>query len=85
MQTSIWGSFDAVFFAHYFPDLFFKYLLLNKFNKPLLLILNFHIFQDMACDTFLKIVQKCKRKFVIVQVFHVHFAPPLAHVFILGR
>ena len=25
-------------------------------------------FQDMACDTFLKIVQKCKRKFVIVQV-----------------
>uniref|UniRef100_A0A6N2LZB0 Exportin-1 C-terminal domain-containing protein n=1 Tax=Salix viminalis TaxID=40686 RepID=A0A6N2LZB0_SALVM len=26
------------------------------------------IFQDMACDTFLKIVQKCKRKFVIVQV-----------------
>lgn len=27
-----------------------------------------HLFQDMACDTFLKIVQKCKRKFVIVQV-----------------
>ena len=26
------------------------------------------VFQDMACDTFLKIVQKCKRKFVIVQV-----------------
>ncbi|KAI8029177.1 Protein EXPORTIN 1A [Camellia lanceoleosa] len=24
--------------------------------------------QDMACDTFLKIVQKCKRKFVIVQL-----------------
>uniref|UniRef100_A0A1J3F903 Exportin-1 n=1 Tax=Noccaea caerulescens TaxID=107243 RepID=A0A1J3F903_NOCCA len=24
--------------------------------------------QDMACDTFLKIVQKCKRKFVIAQV-----------------
>ncbi|XP_076945553.1 protein EXPORTIN 1A-like [Bidens hawaiensis] len=24
--------------------------------------------QDMACDTFLKIVQKCKRKFVILQV-----------------
>ncbi|XP_052197113.1 protein EXPORTIN 1A [Diospyros lotus] len=24
--------------------------------------------QDMACDTFLKIVQKCKRKFVVVQV-----------------
>ncbi|GER46774.1 exportin-1 [Striga asiatica] len=24
--------------------------------------------QDMACDTFLKIVQKCKRKFVIMQV-----------------
>ncbi|KAF5450891.1 hypothetical protein F2P56_031207 [Juglans regia] len=24
--------------------------------------------QDMACDTFLKIIQKCKRKFVIVQV-----------------
>ncbi|KAI3807930.1 hypothetical protein L1987_23868 [Smallanthus sonchifolius] len=24
--------------------------------------------QDMVCDTFLKIVQKCKRKFVIVQV-----------------
>ncbi|KAI3771697.1 hypothetical protein L6452_02864 [Arctium lappa] len=24
--------------------------------------------QDMACDTFLKIVQKCKRKFVMVQV-----------------
>ncbi|XP_021761959.1 protein EXPORTIN 1A isoform X1 [Chenopodium quinoa] len=24
--------------------------------------------QDMACDTFLKIVQKCKRKFVIIQV-----------------
>ena len=23
--------------------------------------------QDMACDTFLKIVQKCKRKFVVVQ------------------
>lgn len=27
-----------------------------------------HFFQDMACDTFLKIVQKCKRKFVITQV-----------------
>ena len=25
-------------------------------------------FQDMACDTFLKIVQKCRRKFVITQV-----------------
>ncbi|KAL0299807.1 UNVERIFIED_CONTAM: protein EXPORTIN 1A [Sesamum radiatum] len=25
-------------------------------------------YKDMACDTFLKIVQKCKRKFVIVQV-----------------
>ncbi|XP_062085641.1 protein EXPORTIN 1A-like [Humulus lupulus] len=25
--------------------------------------------QDMACDTFLKIVQKCKRKFVIVQLY----------------
>ncbi|KAF6173091.1 hypothetical protein GIB67_004194 [Kingdonia uniflora] len=24
--------------------------------------------QDMACDTFLKIVQRCKRKFVIIQV-----------------
>ncbi|WJX94697.1 Exportin-1 [Trifolium repens] len=24
--------------------------------------------QDIACDTFLKIVQKCKRKFVITQV-----------------
>ncbi|KAL2558892.1 Protein EXPORTIN 1A [Forsythia ovata] len=24
--------------------------------------------QDMACDTFLKIVQKCRRKFVVVQV-----------------
>lgn len=24
--------------------------------------------QDMACDTFLKIVQKCKRKFVVIQV-----------------
>ncbi|XP_058072519.1 protein EXPORTIN 1A-like [Magnolia sinica] len=24
--------------------------------------------QDMACDTFLKIVQKCKRKFVLIQV-----------------
>jgi hypothetical protein len=24
--------------------------------------------QDMACDTFLKIVQKCRRKFVILQV-----------------
>ncbi|GMP37352.1 hypothetical protein CsSME_00009067 [Camellia sinensis var. sinensis] len=24
--------------------------------------------KDMACDTFLKIVQKCKRKFVIVQL-----------------
>ncbi|CAL5367912.1 unnamed protein product [Camellia sinensis] len=24
--------------------------------------------QDMACDTFLKIVQKCKRKFVVVQL-----------------
>ncbi|XP_068468808.1 protein EXPORTIN 1A-like [Phaseolus vulgaris] len=24
--------------------------------------------QDMACDTFLKIVQKCKREFVITQV-----------------
>lgn len=30
-----------------------------------------HMFQDMACDTFLKIVQKCKRKFVIVQVIMV--------------
>ncbi|XP_037466741.1 protein EXPORTIN 1A-like [Triticum dicoccoides] len=26
--------------------------------------------QDMACDTFLKIVQKCKRKFVTQQVGH---------------
>ncbi|KAI3759485.1 hypothetical protein L6452_07348 [Arctium lappa] len=26
--------------------------------------------QDIACDTFLKIVQKCKRKFVMVQVGH---------------
>ncbi|KAK2362009.1 Exportin-1 [Trifolium repens] len=25
--------------------------------------------QDMACDTFLEIVQKCKRKFVITQTF----------------
>lgn len=33
----------------------------------------------MACDTFLKIVQKCKRKFVIVQVFRFHFIAPLAH------
>jgi exportin-1 len=24
--------------------------------------------QDMACDTFLKISQKCRRKFVVVQV-----------------
>ena len=24
--------------------------------------------QDMACETFLKIVSKCKRKFVIMQV-----------------
>jgi hypothetical protein len=30
--------------------------------------MHLEIFQDMACDTFLKIVQKCKRKFVIVQV-----------------
>lgn len=29
--------------------------------------------QDMACDTFLKIVQKCKRKFVIVQVIYTLF------------
>ena len=28
-------------------------------------------FQDMACDTFLKIVQKCKRKFVLVQVDYI--------------
>jgi exportin-1 len=27
--------------------------------------------QDMACDTFLKIARKCKRKFVIQQVRHV--------------
>jgi hypothetical protein len=26
------------------------------------------LWQDMACDTFLKIVQKCKRKFVTQQV-----------------
>ncbi|KAK2415794.1 protein EXPORTIN 1A [Trifolium repens] len=26
------------------------------------------VFKDMACDTFLEIVQKCKRKFVITQV-----------------
>lgn len=31
-------------------------------------VANFPSFQDMACDTFLKIVQKCKRKFVIIQV-----------------
>ncbi len=24
--------------------------------------------QDMACDTFLKIAQKCRRKFVILQI-----------------
>lgn len=34
--------------------------------------LHLNIFQDMACDTFLKIVQKCKRKFVIVQVYFPH-------------
>lgn len=31
------------------------------FCAPLLL-------QDMACETFLKIVSKCKRKFVVMQV-----------------
>ena len=30
----------------------------------------------MACDTFLKIVQKCKRKFVIVQVCIAMFSSP---------
>ena len=24
--------------------------------------------QDMACDTFLKTIQKCKREFVIIQI-----------------
>lgn len=32
------------------------------------IFLAWSLFQDMACDTFLKIVQKCKRKFVILQV-----------------
>lgn len=39
------------------------------FKYEVLLQLLLHTFQDMACDTFLKIVQKCKRKFVIVQVY----------------
>jgi len=36
----------------------------------------------MACDTFLKIVQKCKRKFVITQVtFHSFSILPKASIF----
>jgi hypothetical protein len=31
--------------------------------------------QDMACDTFLKICNKCRRKFVVLQV-SAHAAPP---------
>ncbi|KAJ6811585.1 protein EXPORTIN 1A [Iris pallida] len=43
--------------------------------------------QDMTCDTFLKIVQKCKRKFVITQVHcawaatEAYFAPSIAFYF----
>jgi hypothetical protein len=33
------------------------------------------LWQDMACDTFLKIVQKCKRKFVTQQVSTRFFFP----------
>merc|ERR1712070_503703 len=32
--------------------------------------------QDMACDTFLKIAQKCRRKFVILQVGDAPSATP---------
>ncbi|KAG6429419.1 hypothetical protein SASPL_107470 [Salvia splendens] len=39
--------------------------------------------QDMACDTFLKIVQKCKRKFVIVQVM-IHVLLYLAMSSVVG-
>ena len=34
--------------------------------------------QDMACDTFLKIAQKCRRKFVILQVRHLHRSPQIS-------
>lgn len=45
------------------------YLLLGVHSCIILFM--YKLFQDMACDTFLKIVQKCKRKFVITQVtFH---------------
>lgn len=41
----------------------------------------------MACDTFLKIVQKCRRKFVILQVganfMHLRFGIPLFTIFCL--
>lgn len=41
---------------------------ISNVHSVILLTLLLNLFQDMACDTFLKIVQKCKRKFVIVQV-----------------
>ena len=37
--------------------------------------------QDMACDTFIKIAQKCKRHFVVVRY---HFALSLVCVMYIG-
>ena len=39
------------------------------------------LLQDMACDTFLKIVQKCKRKFVTQQVNP--RIPPMVYMMVL--
>lgn len=33
-----------------------------------LLTIDLRTLQDMACETFLKICHKCKRKFVVIQV-----------------
>eukprot|EP01018_Ginkgo_biloba_P022927 Gb_02784 [translate_table: standard] len=42
---------------------------------------------DMACDTFLKIVQKCKRKFVIIQIILESIGLPVgqAHIRLIGK
>jgi hypothetical protein len=43
------------------------------------------VLQDMACETFLKICHKCKRKFVVIQVLAtLHWTAPAAGLGLLS-
>lgn len=66
LSSSLIHLNDEKFFGGQNILLLWIYLLLGMLWR--LILFMFHVFQDMACDTFLKIVQKCKRKFVITQV-----------------